>query len=372
MPEEPVHEEPSRGATPGEPIAWEVALAVARQALRVAPGPQLSADAFVALRRDFAEATARADRLVERATGLCSASGPSHALVTDRAGWVEANIGSFRRLLRPVAERLASSKHARRAMNPVSRVAAGTEVGLLLAWMSGRVLGQYDLLPVEGTSDDAVYYVGPNIVELERRFGFPAPQFRLWIAIHEVTHRLQFTGVPWLREYFLGLVERGVDLSSPDPAQLLERLREAVAEVRAGRNPLAEAGVVGLLATSDQLATLRGAQALMSLLEGHGDVVMSSAARAEIPDGEHFASVLAERRKSGGTLARALRSAIGLEGKLRQYAEGEHFVESVLATGGEELFARVWEAPEMLPSLAEIREPRRWVERAQGRASAPA
>ncbi|MCU1490603.1 MAG: Coenzyme biosynthesis-associated protein [Acidimicrobiaceae bacterium] len=353
-------------------VAWDVALRVARQAVRLSPAPPAPVGGVAALRDGFAEATARAERLVEQATGLTSTAGRAHALVTDRAGWIEANIGSFRRLLRPVAARLAASPKARRALNPVSRSAAGAEVGLLLAWMSGRVLGQYDLLPAEVSDGGAVYYVGPNIAELERRHGFPPEQFRLWIALHELTHRLQFTGVPWMQSYFLGIIERGASVVSPDAQVVLDSLRRAVAEIRAGRNPLAEGGVVGLLASSDQLATLREAQALMSLLEGHGDVVMSSAARGEVPEAQRFAQVLHERRTSARGFSRFFQQAVGLEGKLRQYAEGEQFVESVIAAGGDALFSRVWESPEMLPSMEEIREPGRWVTRAGGRAITPA
>ncbi len=355
-----------------EIVAWDVALRVARQTLRLASAPPVTEREFAALRRDFDAATARAEQLVEQATGLHPTVGPARSLVTDRAGWVEANLASFRRLLRPVARRLAASPKARRALNPLSRAAAGAEVGVLLAWMAGRVLGQYDLLPVEGSELDAVYFVGPNILELERRHGFAPEEFRLWIALHEVTHRVQFTGVPWMRDYFLDLVERGSALGTPDAQALLSSLRRAAAEIREGRNPLAEAGIVGLLASSEQLATLREAQALMSLLEGHGDVVMSSAARAEVPSAEHFAEVLHRRRSEVGPVARMARQAVGLEGKLRQYAEGERFVGHVLGAGGDELFSQVWGSPELLPSMEEIREPERWVERVGGRAATPA
>ncbi|HTW97519.1 MAG TPA: zinc-dependent metalloprotease, partial [Acidimicrobiales bacterium] len=244
---------------------------------------------------------------------------------------------------------------------------AGLEVGLLLSWMSGRVLGQYDLLFAEGADEgDVVYFVGENIVALEREHRFPPDQFRLWIAIHEVTHRMQFTGVPWMRDYFLGLVERGVQASPPDARALLESLRRAAGELRAGRNPLADGGVVGLLATSEQLATLREAQALMSLLEGHGDVVMGRAAGPQVPEASRFAATLQRRREGARGMAKVVQQVIGIESKLRQYAEGEAFVDAVLAAGGDELVARLWEGPEMLPSIEEIREPQRWLDRVLG------
>ena len=347
-------------------VAWDVAQKVARQLLsRVQP---LEARLAAQLEADLTEATEHAESIVTELTGLRSSHGPARATVTDRGGWVDANVASFRRLLRPLGERLANgSPRARRALNPASRAASGVEVGLLLAWMSGRVLGQYDLLPADGSADgDVVYYVGPNILELERRYGFAPREFRLWIAVHEVTHRMQFTGVPWLRDHFLGLVERGMSLAAPDGRVVLESLLRAASEIRAGRNPLAEGGVVGLLASSEQLETLREAQALMSLLEGHGDVVMGLAGEDLIPGARRFAETLRERRASASGVARAVQQLVGIEAKMRQYAEGEKFVERVREEGGDDLLAAVWSDPEMLPSLDEIRSPDGWIERAGG------
>ncbi len=233
--------------------------------------------------------------------------------------------------------------------------------------MSGRVLGQYDLLLAEGADEgDVVYFVGENILQIEREYGFPPDQFHLWIALHEVTHRLQFTGVPWMRQYFLGLVERGVQTSPPDAKALLDSLRRAAAELRSGRNPLADGGVVGLIATSDQLATLRDAQALMSLLEGHGDVVMGHAAGPQIPEAARFAATLQQRRGSAKGAAKVIQQLVGVESKMRQYAEGEAFVDAVSAAGGDALVARLWEDQSMLPTLEEIRDPKRWIARVAG------
>jgi coenzyme F420 biosynthesis associated uncharacterized protein len=346
-----------------DPVSWDVAARVARAALRFASPP--APYSLGALQAEFDAVTERSQALVEESTGLRSSAGPARAVVVDRAGWVTANIGSFQRLLRPVGERLArESRQARRALTPASKAAAGVEVGLLLAWMSGRVLGQYDVFPGAGASgSDALYFVGPNIAALERRHGFSPEEFRLWIALHEMTHRVQFTGVSWMRGYFLDLVERGTSLVVPDAKYLLERLRGAVAELRAGGNPLAEGGVMALLATAEQLETLREAQGLMSLLEGHASVIMTDAAPVLVPDAAHFAAVLAARRTSSAGLTRVVQQALGVEAKLRQYAEGEQFVRAVLAAGGAGLLAEVWSAPSALPGVDEIRAPDRWVAR---------
>src|SRR5438309_2722993 len=159
--------------------------------------------------------TSRAEGLVEAETGLRSLAGPARARVADRAMWVDANVASFQRLLRPVLDKLSERVSSGGRLSPVpvsvTRHITGAELGLVLGWMSGRVLGQYDQLLIEDESpedQDIVYYVGPNVVGVERKYGFQPAQFRLWLALHEVTHRMQFTGVPWLRQHFLGLVER--------------------------------------------------------------------------------------------------------------------------------------------------------------------
>lgn len=344
-------------------ISWDLAEKVA---VRVA-GREPLADSYhyASLAPDFAELTAEAEELVTAATGMRSAAGPARARVTDRAGWIHANIASFQRLLRPITDkvgpRLASSP-----MAPVSRAMTGAQLGTMLGWMSSRVLGQYDLLLIEEErpeDQDIVYFVGPNIIGLEKRFGFPPREFRLWLALHEVTHRVQFTGVPWLRPHFLSLVEGCLDAVDPDPKRFVEALRRAVDEMRAGKNPLAEGGLVTLLAGPEQKARLDQVGGLMSLLEGHGDVTMDRAGAHLIPSAERFSRVLRQRRAEAKGAAKLLRQLVGLEAKLKQYEQGERFIEAVEAAGGPELLDNVWRGPEWLPDLVEIRDPQRWVDR---------
>jgi coenzyme F420 biosynthesis associated uncharacterized protein len=355
-------------------VDWDLSRRVAQWTLshRRGPAPYDRAG----LESDFAELTARAEILVAEATGLHSSSGPARARVTDRNGWVAANVGSIQRLLGPTLRRLEDRRRgsARYGALPAwvpqplaqaSRSVSGAQLGLVLAWLSTRVLGQYDLLLTEdgGEDQDVVYYVGPNVIELERRYGFEPRQFRLWLALHEVTHRCQFTAVPWLRGHFLSLVDQGLEPLAADPSRLADALRRAAEEVRSGRSPLADAGVLGLVATPEQLVALQRIQALMSLLEGHGDVTMDRAGAAAVPGAARFSQVLRERRQQVRGPAKLIQRILGLEAKLRQYAEGEQFVAAVEAAGGADLFNRVWRGPEWLPSLAEIRNPTDWIAR---------
>jgi coenzyme F420 biosynthesis associated uncharacterized protein len=346
-----------------DPIAWDLA---ERVAVRVA-GREPFADSYhyASLQPDFDELTAEAEELVAQATGLRSLAGPARARVTDRAGWVRANIASFQRLLRPVTDRLGP-KLGGSPIAPVTRAVAGAELGTLLGWMSTRVLGQYDLLLVEDDrpeDQDIVYYVGPNVIALEKRFAFPPREFRLWLALHEVTHRAQFTGIPWMRDHFRTLVEGTLGTVEPDPKRLLEAIRRAVDELRAGRNPLDEGGLIALLASPEQHAVLQKVQGLMSLLEGHGDVTMDRAGAAQIPSAPRFSAVLRDRRTQASAPVRFVQRLVGLEAKLRQYEMGERFIEAVEAAGGPALLDQAWRGPDWLPTLAEIRQPPLWIAR---------
>jgi coenzyme F420 biosynthesis associated uncharacterized protein len=347
-------------------VDWALAERVAAGALILKPAPAWyrSAD----LQAQFDELTARAETLVSEATGLHSAHGSARAKVTDRPGWAAANVRSMQRLVGPALSELARRRGAKLggATLVVGRTVAGTQLGLLLAYMATRVLGQYDLLidDEDPEDQDLVSYVGPNIVAVEEQYGFAPSQFRLWLALHEVTHRLQFTAVPWLRDHFVGQVSELLGPLAGDPAGLAEVLRRATAEVRAGRNPTNEAGVVGMFVTPEQRLALSRISGMMSLLEGHGDVTMNRAGAGEVPGADHFAQVLHERRTRARGLTRLMSKLLGLDAKMRQYAEGEHFVETVEAAGGPALLALVWQGPEWLPTLEEIRDPAAWMARA--------
>ncbi|MBW3547248.1 MAG: zinc-dependent metalloprotease [Actinobacteria bacterium] len=350
-----------------EPVGWDIAEKVA---VRIA-GRDTFADSYHAdsLASDFDELTAEAESLVAEATGLVSLAGPARARVTDRAGWVRANVASFRRMLAPLTERLGEKMKANTVAQSATRAVTGVEVGTLLGWMSTRVLGQYDLLIIDdetASEQDIVYYVGPNVLALEKRFAFPPREFRLWLALHEVTHRAQFTGIPWLREHFLSLVDASLGSVDPDPKRFVEALRRAVDEVRAGRNPLDEGGLVTLFATPDQKELLARIGGMMSLLEGHGDVTMDRAGADRIPSADRFSRVLRERRAQASKPAQVVQKLIGLEAKLKQYEQGERFIAEVEAVGGPQLLARAWDGPEWLPTMAEIRRPASWVERVDG------
>ena len=353
---------PSAAAPPADAVDWALAARVAR---RVA-GRSPLADSYLAtsLDDDFAAVTTEAEALVAEHTGL-RAPGAARAEVLDRQRWVDANVTSMRRLIGPLTSRFGD-RLSHGPVAGVGRTVAATELGVLLGFFAQRVLGQYDLLVPDdddaAPADDAVYYVGANILSLEKRFAFRPRDFRLWIAIHEVTHRAQFTAVPWMREYFMDLVNRALGSVDADPRRVVQALMRALDEVRKGRNPLDEGGLVGLLASPEHRGVLAQVQSLMSVLEGHGNRVMNELGRAHVAGQERMARVLQARRRSHG-LSGLVYKLIGLDTKMRQYEIGEAFVEAIEREAGPRALDPVWRSPDNLPTVDELQDPRAWLAR---------
>jgi coenzyme F420 biosynthesis associated uncharacterized protein len=317
------------------------------------------------LEPDFIELTKQAEELVSAETGLIPLSGPARPRVAERSDWIEANVNSFQRLLSPFIEKM-EAKMTPGPSTMIGSKVAGTEVGVMLGWMSSRVLGQYDMLVVDDVDvddQDIVYYVGPNVLGIEKKYGFPPREFRLWLALHEVTHRAQFTGVPWMRDYFLSLVNELVGSVEPDPQRFSEALRRMAETIRRGENPLDDGGLAGMLASDEQKATIDKIGGLMSLLEGHGDITMDRAGLDLLPSAPRFGRVLRARRQQAGGMQKMVQKLVGLEAKMAQYEQGEIFIEYVEGNAGREVMDRVWESPEHVPSLTEIREPQLWIDR---------
>ena len=333
-------------------IDWELAVRVASRFAGTYPlEGTYHADL---LAREADRVVAEAAQMVEAETRLASVGVPEVAVVTRRE-WAETNVSVFSRLLAPAEERMKKT-------NPIGARLVAAEMGAVLGFLARKVLGQYELvLPGDTDQGDVVYLVGANVLSMERTNQFRPHEFRLWIALHECAHRLQFVGVPWLRGYFLDLVGELVASAVPEPgrwARVVNEVRKANEE---GEPLIGETGLFGLFASSSQKDLLERVQALMSLLEGHGHVVMDRIGRRELSSQQRMAAVLKQRRKDPRT-ATFLRIS-GLEMKMRQYEQGERFVLAVEREAGWETLDRVWAGPETLPTLAEINEPGQWLRR---------
>ena len=275
-----------------EPVDWRLAERVAKKV--GGHEPFLDSYHYRNLKPELTELTAQAEELVAAETGLTSMAGAARAQVATRALWVDVNVASFQRLLRPVTNKMAE-RVSHSWLAPMTQRVSGTEMGAVLGWMSTRVLGQYDLLIIEDDrpeDQDIVYYVGPNVMALEHKHGFDPHQFRLWLALHETTHRAQFTGIEWLRPHFLSLVQEALDAAEPDLEHFKFVAKQVIEARRRGEDPLADGGIPALLATPEQKVVLDRIGGMMSLLEGHGDITMDRAGADHIPDASRFARVL--------------------------------------------------------------------------------
>lgn len=304
---------------------------------------------FDILRDEMPEHIARAQALVEDETGLRSDT-DAVVEVVDRAAWAERNIDLFGRLVQPIRASLD---------RPMLDTVVRYETAALLGALARRVLGQYEMvLPGSG---DVIYLVAPNVLALERGQQFVPDEFRLWVALHEVTHRLQFVAVPWMRDHFIGLVEALVAASQPDPDRIAQVVRRVTSQVQAGGELVDETGLLGLFASERQREELDRVQALMSVLEGHGHVLMDRVGAAHLPSQGRMTALIRERRAD--PKMRRLMRLTGMELKIRQYEIGERFVLGVENIAGWDSLEALWEGADNLPSIAELERPRSWLAR---------
>jgi coenzyme F420 biosynthesis associated uncharacterized protein len=353
---------------------------IARMVARRFAGDAPHRDSYLMqrLQGDLDEAVPAAERLVAQVSGIAPPP-PVRWGIIDRAQWADANIAGMTRLLGPLADRVGRRLDSLPAAARLGQTAAvSIEVGVLLGYISRRVLGQYDLLVPDSAAEApkrfsrralpagdgaALYFVGPNIVETERKFGFAPKEFALWVALHEVTHRFQFDGVPWLRERFLSLVESYLQSVELDVRGLARRFASAASRLLSGSLPPEERNPVYMLASEEQRQRLDEIQALMAVVEGHGNFVMDSVGAEVLPTFERMRTVFEGRRSQTTRLQRAIHHAIGLEMKLRQYELGQRFCNEVVEQGGQDSLAKLWAEPANLPTMAELREPASWLSR---------
>jgi coenzyme F420 biosynthesis associated uncharacterized protein len=344
---------------PAEMVDWDLAV---RIAARVAgQGPVVSAAEASAAVEELRAGAERSTGLVREFTGLVAAEHTAPVLVVDRPGWVQANADAFRHLTTPLVDKLTERKPPTGLALAVGSRVTGAEVGGLLGFLAGKVLGQFD--PFHDPHG-RLLLVAPNIVHVERELGADPTDFRLWVCLHEETHRVQFTAVPWMRDHLYAQVQALAATVSPGG---VEEIAKRVGEVlKDGIGTATRGGVVELLSTPEQREILDRVTGMMSLLEGHADVVMDGVGPSVIPSVAEIRRSFTQRRKGVGTLDRVLRRLLGLDAKMAQYRDGAHFVRSVVDKVGMEEFNVVWERAENLPGKADLTDPDGWVARVLG------
>ncbi len=392
-------------------IDWDVAISTGTRFAR--QGPQVSLADARAVVAELRGLTAVVQQPVRELTGLVSQGAAGPVAVVDRPGWIKANVGGFRVVLEPLADKLAARgagiPAAGSVMGAVGSRVTGAQMGLVLAYLSSRVLGQYELfLPpgeggapgsggngagsaygtggaygaaeaggspgangtstatavnLAGASVGRLTLVAPNIVMIERELGVDPHDFRRWVCLHEETHRVQFTSVPWLRGYVQGMMTEFLLASDLDTSALLERMRSAAGAVANAVRGGEGESLVEAIQTPEQRALLDKMTAVMTLVEGHGDYVMDAVGPQVVPSVEDIREKFSHRRGSTSRPELVLRRLLGIDLKMKQYEQGSRFVSTVVAEAGMAGFNKVWTSPETLPTRAELSEPREWLER---------
>jgi coenzyme F420 biosynthesis associated uncharacterized protein len=340
-------------------VDWSLARQIARFASGGGGPAQVDAD-FPALVAD-AEGPLRAY------TGLEPADPTPPPEVVDRAEWADVNLTSLCKMLGPVTERLGHRLEVAGPLaGPLRAVTGATvaaEAGLVMGYMSQRVLGQYELSLLEAEAPPRLLFVGPNLKRAIKELDAEPDSFLRWIVLHELTHVLQFQGVPWLRDHLSKLmreymttvevrIERGAAgglPSWPDPQKIVEAFREG--------------GLVALVQTREQRRVMDRIQPAMSVIEGYSEHVMDAVGEQVLDGYAGLRDGMERRRRNRSAPERVLQRLLGLDIKMRQYEEGKAFCDGVVERGGIAALNRVWESPRALPKQDELKDPDAWLAR---------
>lgn len=364
---------PTLSSTADSLINWDLAAATAA---RLAPaGPVMNAADIgkaVESLRSLADASVEH---VHQISGLEAARDlrDSSVLVVDRASWAKANTQSFAVMLKPAMEKMVDSRNGNltpRAAG-VSGAITGSQLGAVLAFLSSKVLGQYDPFAALAPGSTApaagrLLLVAPNIVSVERELNVTPEDFRLWVCLHEQTHRVQFAAAPWLRHHMLAQIDdlSGHLLGNVD--SLMDRAGAAARSLKdrsaTGDTP-GRGAILDLLQDPAEKSAISHLTAVMSLLEGHANVVMDAVDASIIPSVKTIRQRFNSRGKDRGVLEKFIRNLLGLDAKMRQYSDGSRFVRAVVDGAGMAGFNRVWESAENLPTEPEIHDAKLWLER---------
>jgi coenzyme F420 biosynthesis associated uncharacterized protein len=338
-------------------IDWGVAQRVGEMLSGGEPHVGSHADGLQALAEDFATR-------VSAYTGLVPNGGIPAIESIDRSRWIEANIATMRPLLDPLTQRLGrGSGPLAPALRSTTQLLLGVQVGAVTGVLSQRVLGQYDIALLDAERPPRLLLIAPNIDQAARNLELDRDQFTAWVAIHEVTHAVQFSGSPWLRDHLGGMLRELLDgmqvgvrigalPSLPDAAGL----RSLAARLRSG-----ELLRIGL--GEERWALVDRMQAAMSLIEGHAEHVMDAVGAEVLPALARMRAAMTRRRRDRAWPWRIVERLLGLEMKMRQYEIGRAFCDEVVKVGGPLALTRAWESPSTLPTAAELQQPLLWLER---------
>ena len=341
-----------RAVTVGRVVDWDFAASTGAWLAR--PGPPATDYTQRQIVDELAAASRRAELPVREVTGLAPGGEVPDALIVDRPHWIRLAAESMR----------AMTGGDGKPSGVVRGRITGAQTGAVLAFVASGILGQYDPFTSDGGKLLLVY---PNIIAVERQLKVLPTDFRLWVCLHEVTHRVQFTANPWLAGYMSSALAVITEDAGEDVAKMVGRLADHVRSRRDGAAGPNSGGVIGLLRAMQSEPQRRALDQLLvlgTLLEGHADHVMDAVGPAVVPSVATIRGRFDERRKRRQPpIQRLIRALLGFDAKMAQYTRGKAFVDHVVGRVGMQRFNTVWSGPDTLPLPDEIDEPTRWIER---------
>ena len=336
-------------------IDWKLATTVAEGVAGLKPAPESTAFEHVAAPAEEAAG------LVSAYTGLKADRLP-HAEPLDRNAWIEANLNSLKSVLDPVAGRMGQG------MGPLSGVVGatggallGVEVGAVSGMLGQRVLGQYEFPILETEREPRLLFVTPNLAQAAVNLDADSEELLRWVALHEVTHALQFGGVPWLRPHIATVVRELLGGLDVDPTRLLKM--PDTSDFRSILDKIRDGDIATLIVGPERRAALDAMQAFMAVLEGYAEHVMDAVGAEILPNLPQLRGAMDRRRRDRSGLLRIFEKLIGMDLKLKQYELGKKFCDAVAEAGGIGTLNRVWEGPAQMPTLAELEDPHGWMAR---------
>ena len=343
-------------------VDWDLAVRVGSRL--VGEGPEVSRVEAVDAVHELRQGAGRSTPLVREYTGLVASERTAPVLVVDRPGWIQANADGFATVIGPLIDKLQEKKGPPSDFAEAigSRI-TGVELGAMLGFLGSKVLGQFDPFHEKPDEQGRLLLVAPNIVHVERELDVDPHDFRLWVCLHEETHRVQFTAVPWMTDHLRSEMASIIDAVQTDPAALLGDAVKRIGDLVSGKS---DGSLLELFSSPEQKVVIERVTGVMSLLEGHADVVMDGVGPEVIPSVGEIRRKFTRRRKGVGGLDRLLRRLLGLDQKMAQYRDGAVFVRAAIDKVGMEGFNAVWAESANLPTKQEILDPSLWVARVHG------
>lgn len=336
------------------PVNW----GLAREIAESLAGEAEPVDPWVA--EEFVDLTHTAALRVAAASPLdAAAAGEVRAL--DRRSWAAASVAGFAYLAEPLAAKMAGEGGGGDPLvQQLGPALVGMQMGSMAGFLSHRVLAGFDAgLPVEGAPPT---FVVPNVAAFTADHGLDARQARLWLAMHEATHRAELS-LPWVRRHLAGLVAAFVDGLRPDPSGLQERL-EALQDPEHLQGLLEDpAALSGLVPGPESEEALGRLQAFMALLEGYAEWLVGRAAPGLIPETPRLREAIDRRRAEPSPGEQMLQRMLGLDLQHHRYRRGTTFCDEVARRWGDDALARLWDGPEALPTSADLDDPVGWAAR---------